>query len=68
MRGTGLLLAAELTAGNAKEVYAKAMALGLVTNAVTNTSLRIAPPLNISDEHITEGVALLAHAIREAQP
>lgn len=68
VRGTGLLLAAELAAGNAKDVYAKGMELGLVTNAVTNTSLRIAPPLNISDAHISEGVALLAQAIREAQP
>ena len=68
VRGTGLLLAAELSAGNAKEVYAKGMELGLVTNAVTNTSLRIAPPLNISDGHITEGIAILAQAIREAQP
>ena len=63
VRGHGLLLAAELTAGNAKAVHARAMELGLVTNAVTATSLRIAPPLNISTQHIDEGVALLARAI-----
>ena len=68
VRGTGLLIAAELAAGNAKDVYARGMELGIVTNAVTNTSLRIAPPLNVSDAHIDEGVAMLARAISECQP
>ncbi len=65
VRGDGLLLAAELAAGNAKDVYAAAMHMGLVTNAVTATALRIAPPLNVSVAHIDEAVAILAAAIAQ---
>ena len=35
-----------------KAVYARALELGLVTNAVTESALRLAPPLNISDAEI----------------
>ncbi len=63
VRGDGMLLAVELLAGNAKEVHAVALANGLVTNAVTSTAIRLAPPLNITTAHIDEGVALLASAI-----
>jgi acetylornithine/N-succinyldiaminopimelate aminotransferase len=63
VRGDGLLLAAELTAKNAKEVYAAALAAGLVTNPVTSSALRIAPPLTVSVAHIDEAVTLLAAAI-----
>ncbi len=68
VRGDGLLLAIELAAGNAKEVQAAAMRRGLVTNNVTPSALRIAPPLNISADHIDEGFALLAAAIAEVTP
>ena len=65
VRGDGLLLAAELAAENAKDVHAAAMRRGLVTNAVTPTALRIAPPLTVSVEHIDEAVAILAASINE---
>ena len=60
VRGHGCLLAAELDGIEAKDVYAGALEAGLVINAPTPTSLRFAPPLNISDDHIDEGVAILA--------
>jgi acetylornithine/succinyldiaminopimelate/putrescine aminotransferase len=61
VRGLGLLLAAELEPGlDAKVVADAALAAGLVVNAVTPTSLRLAPPLLVSDDEIDEGVALLA--------
>ena len=45
VRGRGLLLAAELADGaDAKVVYSQLLDAGLVTNAVTPTSLRFAPP------------------------
>ena len=54
MRGAGLLLAAELDEGrDAKAVYADLLERGLVTNAVTATALRLAPPLNVSRETST---------------
>lgn len=63
VRGLGMLMAVELAGGNAKAVYTRLLELGLVCNAVTETALRLAPPLNISDAHIAEGVALIAQAI-----
>jgi acetylornithine/N-succinyldiaminopimelate aminotransferase len=68
VRGTGLLLAAELAARNAKDVQAAAMRLGLVTNNVTATALRIAPPMNVSAEHIDEAVSILVAAMVEVAP
>ena len=64
VRGAGLLLAAELADGrDAKAVYADLMQRGLVTNAVTGTSLRLAPPLTVSRAHIDEAVAMIAAAL-----
>jgi acetylornithine/N-succinyldiaminopimelate aminotransferase len=65
VRGLGMLIAVELSGGNAKGVYKRLIELGLVCNAVTDTALRIAPPLNISAEHLREGVALIAQAVAE---
>lgn len=65
VRGLGMLLAVELTNGNAKDVYSRLLELGLVCNAVTDTALRLAPPLNVSNEHIDEAVALIAKAVSE---
>ena len=64
VRGEGLLLAAELDEGrDAKALYADLMERGLVTNAVTGTALRLAPPLTVSLEHIDEAVAMIAAAL-----
>jgi predicted acetylornithine/succinylornithine family transaminase len=64
VRGHGLLLAAELAGGrDAKAVYTALLADGLVTNAVTATSLRLAPPLTVSDAEIDEAVAKIATAL-----
>ncbi len=64
VRGRGLLLAAELDEGLAAgEVAVGALAEGLVLNAVTPTALRLAPPLNATNEEIDEGVRRLAAAL-----
>lgn len=66
VRGEGLLLAAELAPGvDAKAVYNAALGRGLVTNAVTATALRLAPPLTVSGAEIDEAVAILAAALQE---
>jgi acetylornithine/N-succinyldiaminopimelate aminotransferase len=67
VRGLGMLVAVELSGGNAKGVYSRLLELGLVCNAVTDTALRLAPPLNITDAHLAEGVALIAKAIADVQ-
>jgi acetylornithine/N-succinyldiaminopimelate aminotransferase len=65
VRGRGLLLAAELEAGrDAKVVYSELLARGLVTNAVTATSLRFAPPLTVSESEIDEAAAIIDDVLR----
>jgi predicted acetylornithine/succinylornithine family transaminase len=66
VRGPGLLVAAELSSdvldaneGGAKGVQARLLESGLVTNAVTQTALRFAPPLLVSDEEIDEAVGIV---------
>lgn len=59
VRGRGLLVAVELADGHAKEVQRELLAAGLVTNAVTETALRLAPPLTVSSAEIDEAVSIL---------
>ena len=63
VRGLGLLLAVELDEPKAKQVAADALAAGLVVNPVTESALRLAPPLNVSDDEIDEAVAILAKVL-----
>lgn len=66
VRGRGLLLAAELAPGiDAKAVYTAALRRGLVTNAVTGTALRLAPPITVSSAEIAEAVGILGAALAE---
>ena len=59
VRGLGLLVAAELRDRQSREVVAAALDAGLVVNAVTETALRLAPSLLVTDDEIDEAVALL---------
>ena len=52
--GAGLLIALELTAGNAKAVAEAALDAGFIVNPVTDTRLRIAPPLTITEGELGE--------------
>lgn len=63
VRGRGLLLAAELGDRDAKAVYAELLDRGLVTNAVTATALRFAPPFTVTDAELDEAVALLTEVL-----
>lgn len=64
VRGLGLLLAAELGEGaDAKSAYLALLERGLVTNAVTGTALRFAPPITVSDAEIDEALALLREVL-----
>jgi len=69
VRGAGLLLAVELADGiDAKAVYLAALQRGLVTNAVTGSALRLAPPLTVSSAEIAEAVAVLSAVLQELVP
>src|SRR5204862_5289249 len=64
VRGMGLLLAAELDGGDAKEINAALLQRGLVANAVTPTAVRFAPPITVSDHEIDEAVTIVAEVLR----
>lgn len=65
VRGRGLLLGVELAGGRpAAEVVSAGMAEGLVLGTAGATSLRIAPPLIISDDEIAHGVAVLDEVLK----
>ncbi|HUZ09588.1 MAG TPA: acetylornithine transaminase [Acidimicrobiales bacterium] len=59
VRGQGLLLAAVLSVP-ASQVAAGALAAGLVVNPVRPDTIRLAPPLLVSDAEIDEALAVLA--------
>ncbi len=64
VRGSGLLLGAELTAGiESAKVYQGCLAAGLVVNAVNATTIRMAPPLNVSRQHIDEAVTIFGSVV-----
>jgi predicted acetylornithine/succinylornithine family transaminase len=68
VRGPGLLIAAELAPGlDAKAIADECLARGLVLNAVTPTSLRLAPPLLVQDTEIDEAVSILAGVLDDAR-
>jgi acetylornithine/N-succinyldiaminopimelate aminotransferase len=53
-RGAGLLIGVGLTKPVAHEIVAAAFGLGLIVNAASDTSIRIAPPLIVGDAEIDE--------------
>jgi predicted acetylornithine/succinylornithine family transaminase len=60
VRGLGLLLGAELATGfDAGDVTKRCLEAGLVVNAVTPTTVRLAPPLLVSDHEIDEALRIL---------
>jgi acetylornithine/succinyldiaminopimelate/putrescine aminotransferase len=63
VRGLGLLLAAELVEGGAKATQLRLLEAGLVVNAVTESALRLAPSLLVTDEEIDEAVAIIARVL-----
>ena len=65
VRGLGLLLAVELSGVDARVVAQRCLERGLVVNGITPTALRLAPPLTITDDHISEAVEILAAVVAE---
>ncbi len=64
VRGSGLLLGAQLTAGvETKDVVPALLEKGLIVNGVNATTIRLAPPITVSDSEIDEAVALIAEVL-----
>jgi acetylornithine/succinyldiaminopimelate/putrescine aminotransferase len=66
VRGAGLLVAARLSGEWAKAVTAKALDRGLLVNAVRPDTVRLAPPLLVSDTEIDQALAILRAVLVEA--
>ena len=64
VRGFGLLLGAALNAPVAKAAAAECQARGLILNAVNDSTLRLAPPLLVTDDEIDEAVAILSEVLQ----
>jgi len=64
-RGLGLMLALDLTVP-AKPVMLECLRRGLIVNAVTETALRLLPPLNIAEEDLAAGLAILKDVLSTA--
>ncbi len=68
VRGRGLLLGAELQPGiDAKVVQVLLLERGLVTNAVTPSALRLAPPITVLDAEIDTALELISVALTEIE-
>jgi acetylornithine/succinyldiaminopimelate/putrescine aminotransferase len=66
VRGRGLLLGVELQSGiDAKIVQSLLLERGLVTNAVTATALRLAPPITVLESEIVTAVQLITSVLSE---
>lgn len=67
VRGHGLLLGVELESARAVRVFSASLERGLVVNAPRPDTIRMAPPLLVSDEEIGEALAIFADALAEAE-
>ena len=60
VRGRGLLLGVELgAAADAKAAQSELLSKGLVTNAVTATALRLAPPITVTTDEMNEALGIM---------
>lgn len=65
VRGAGLLLGIEFTTPIAKEVAAQCVRNGLLVNGNSETVIRIAPPLNITEKDVALFIKLFTRSINE---
>ena len=66
VRGRGLLLGLALREPNAPAVYDALLARGVIANACTPQTIRLAPPLTLGHEQVTEFLAALPGALDDA--
>ena len=64
LKGLGLMLGCELK-NNAPQVAERCLELGLLLNVVGGNTLRIVPPLNITEQELAEGLEIIEKAIKE---
>jgi predicted acetylornithine/succinylornithine family transaminase len=67
VRGMGLMIGIELRRPVAKAVVTNALAAGLIVNAIGDDTLRLLPPLTLTEADADRGVALLEQAIVQSE-
>jgi acetylornithine/N-succinyldiaminopimelate aminotransferase len=68
VRGDGLLLGAQLDEGiDAPAVYARMLEHGIICNAVNPTTIRLAPPLTVTEAELTEAADALRDVLEQDQ-
>jgi acetylornithine/N-succinyldiaminopimelate aminotransferase len=64
VRGRGLMLGVALDDGlDAPAIYTDLLEQGLIVNAVNPSTIRLVPPITVTDDEIDEAVALIADVI-----
>ena len=63
VRGRGLMLGVGLPGENAAELRDGLLSEGLIVNAPDPSTIRLLPPLNLSDAEVDEGLELLRRAL-----
>ncbi len=64
LRGLGMMLALELKVPS-KQVMLACLDAGLIVNAVTETTLRILPALNIEEDDLDEGLQIMKSVLKQ---
>ena len=67
VRGAGLLIGATLDKPVAKKVVKRSQELGLLINAPGESTIRIAPALNISMKQAQKFITIFSQAVKESQ-
>ena len=68
VRGEGLLLGVQLDEGiEAPAVYARMLGHGIICNAVNPSTIRLAPPLTVSEAELVEAAEALRDVLEEGQ-
>lgn len=65
VRGAGLMLALEVKENQARNLVAAALRAGLVANATDESTLRLLPPLTLTEAEAAEGIRRLEIAAKE---
>jgi acetylornithine/N-succinyldiaminopimelate aminotransferase len=64
VRGAGLMLGVQLADGlDAKQAYVDLLDAGLIVNAVNPTTIRLLPPLTVTDDELDEAIAMIDDAL-----
>jgi len=63
VRGSGLLLGVGLDEPIANDIAARCLELGLIVNAASDSSIRLAPPLIVGDAEIAEFLTIFSNVL-----